>query len=559
MVQVSHLDGLSEKHFEDVADARRQRSPEEVKADSAEAALIESHYKGTGPRPDLVTNIWFGNCGAGHTAPDGHDGSPVVMPGPEWQDLLERADTSRREWRDAAGRKRETAVEREMSGQMKKIFARLTPWNAVEAGNEITREQVVAAAYQVALDFQEETGRRVLAANIHVESSHDIHVHLTHTMLVPFVSAEAKYSSDYLEKLVSKQRRQLRAEILARTGIKPALKEVKAEQERRWESGKLENPHGTKAFYRKLARPKNARRHLVSMNQAYCSKTALWEADGRSKRVASFNEQDGHHFTFEAVVVEAARRAELAEPVKGKPTGPEGIYIDCWLAKRWNHAIVTRLSPEARDRAKESAKDYIERYVRDGSSLPNPALDAARKKVADENAAREAALAGREQDLNLQRDQLDKERSDLEERIERFEETKKDIEMARERLRQVPLDELWTKLGFTKDEEGNPRAEIPIQYGSSIAHRILHTGQAFRVERFSLGSQKWELVGSGKGAIDLVRTLPPKPSFVDACEKLVSLFPDRVGGITLEALEHKGRQKQKNDIAGPSSPDEPKP
>ncbi|MEO5913031.1 MAG: hypothetical protein ABIS50_02280, partial [Luteolibacter sp.] len=363
MAQVSHLDGMSEKHFADVADARRQRSPEEVKVDLAEAALIEVYYKGTGPRPDLVTNIWFGDCGAGHMAPDGHDGSPVVMPGAEWQDLVGRADTSRREWRDAEGKKRQSAVDREMSGQLRKIFARLPPWLAVEAGKEISREQVVAAATQLATEFQKETGRRVIAANIHVESNHDVHVHLTHTTLVPVKSDKGKYTSDYLAKLLTKQRGVARAALLEKNRVKPSLKEVRAELERLWESGTLENPNGNKAFYQRLMRPKDARHYLNSMGQAYCSKTTLWEADGRSKRVAKVNEQDKeHHFTFDAVVVEAARRAELAESPKGKQSGPENIHIDYWLAKRWTHAINLRLSPDTQNRAKESAKDYIERY-----------------------------------------------------------------------------------------------------------------------------------------------------------------------------------------------------
>jgi hypothetical protein len=562
MAQVSHLDGLSEKHFEDVADNRRQESPEEVRADLAEAALLESYYKATGPRPDLVTNIWFGNSGAGHSAPDGHDGSAVTMPGEEWQHLVELADTSRREWRDAKGQKRQTAEERKMSGKLTKIYARLTPWLAVEAGKEITRQQAVTAVTQVAIEFQQETGRRVLAANIHIESNHDIHIHLTHTALVPVVSTENKYSDDYLTKLVTKQRKELRAAMLAKTGIKPLLKEVRAEQERQWALGLLENPNGTKAFYQQLVRPKSARRCLTSMNPAYCCKTALWEVDGRSARVAAVNEQFGHHFTFEAVVVEAARRAQLAESAKGTPTGPENIFIDYWLAKRWGNAINRELPHESQMRARDSAKDYVERYIRDGSSLPNPALEAARAKVAAETAARVVELDGREQavtdgerKVNEGVRDLAQGKADLEDQVSKFEESKKDIERARAALREIPLDELCSKLGFFTDDEGNVRLDLSIGYGP-VPHRILRTGQAFRLEMFSLGAQKWQAAGSGKGAIDLVVALPPKPSFTEACGKLADLFPDHLGGLTLEVLEHQAmqRNKQKDVIPQPSPP-----
>lgn len=562
MAQVSHLDGLSEKHFDDVAAARRQRSPEDIKVDLAEAALFEAYYKGTGPRPDLVTNIWFGDCGAGHVAPDGHDGSAVVMPGAMWQDLIERADTSRREWRDAEGRKRQSAEDRELSGQLRKIFARLPPWLAVEAGKEISREQVVAAVTQLVIEFQIETGRRVLAANIHIESNHDIHVHLSHTALVPVKSDEGKYTSDYLAKLLTKQRGQARAELVTRNGIKPSLKEVRTELERLWESGTLENPNGDKAFYQRLTRPKDARRYMKSMNQPYCSKATLWEADGRSQRVAQVNEQEGHHFTFDAVVVDAARRADLAESPKGKPTGPENIYIDYWLAKRWTNAINLQLPPESQTRAMESAKDYVERYVRDGSSLPNPALDAAREKAAGEIAVREAEVEKREdvvtsaeETLSAGIEELAKGKSDLAVKISDFEESKKDIETARAALRKIPLDELCTKLGFATDDQRNLRLDISNDY-APIPHRVLHTGQAFRLESYHMVRHEWSKVGSGNGAIDLVMALPPKPSLMDACGKLAALFPDQVGGLTLEVLEHKARQLQKGGIGEPQSPDQ---
>ena len=348
---------------------------------------------------------------------------------------------------------------------------------------------------------------------------------------------------------------------MAKNGIKPSLKEVRAQLVRLWESGTLENPNGNKAFYQRLKRPKDARHYLKSMNQPYCSKATLWEADGRSERVAKINEQDGHHFTFDAVVVEAARRAELAESSKGKPTGPENIYIDYWLAKRWTNAIDLQLPLESQSRAKESAKDYIERYVRDGSSLPNPALDAAREKAAGEIAVREAEVEKREgvvtsaeKTLSEGIQELANGKSDLAVQISDFEESKKDIETARAALRKIPLDELCTKLGFAADDQGNLRLDISNDYGL-IPHRVLHTGQAFRLESYHMARHEWSKVGSGNGAIDLAMALPPKPSFMDACGKLAALFPDHVGGLTLEVLEHKSRQVQKGGIGELPAPD----
>jgi hypothetical protein len=543
---VSHLDGLSEIHFEDVASNRRQLSPEEVKVDLAEAALFEAYYKGTGPRPQLVTNIWFGDCGVGQKAPDGHDGSAVVLPGAEWQTLIGRADTSRREWRDTGGKKRRSDETKEMSGKLRKIFARLPPWVAVEAGTEIDRASVVAAAEEVAKEFQKETGRRVLAANIHVESSHDIHVHLIHTNLIPEEKAKRKYTGDYVTKVLARQRKQVKAELTALSAIKPTRAEIQEELERQWESGRLENPNDDKTCYLQLPRPEGARRHLTSMNQPYCSKTTLWEADGRSERVASVNEQYGHHFTFDAVVREAAKRAV---PTNGQPagpenpTGPENIYIDYWLAKRWTHAISSRLSPESQNRAKESAVDYIERYVRDGSSLPNPALDAAREKAGAEIAAREEQLTKAEEEVKRitesfesRNQQLIQGQDALKLQVTEHECSKMEIEKERAALRRIPLDELCAKLGFVTDTLKSLRLNI-VDGKETLSYRVLREGPKFRLEYTDEEKRKWCKVAEGKGAIDLIMAIPPKISFKEACEKLASLFPDYLSGLQLEILE----------------------
>ena len=109
MGQVSHLDGHSRKHALDVASSHKLRTPEEVKANLGEAALLESYFHGTGPHPELVVNVWFGDTGVGFKSPDGHDGTPVDMPGVEWQDVILAADAARMEWRDKSDKLRHPA------------------------------------------------------------------------------------------------------------------------------------------------------------------------------------------------------------------------------------------------------------------------------------------------------------------------------------------------------------------------------------------------------------------------------------------------------------------
>ena len=434
VAQVSHLDGLSRKHALDVASSHKRRTPEEVKANLGEAALLESYFHGTGPRPELVINVWFGDTGVGFKSPDGHDGTPVVMPGVEWQDVILEADAARMEWRDESDKLRHPArgldpelkpkngappfdmsdFEREeqeqfdvfnaqdegdaidvadkhdevilkkkrspeMSGQLKKIYARLPPWVALEAGKEIDRGTLVKAVAEVALAFQNESGQRVIAANIHVETKHDLHIHLVYTVIVPGVVTKKPYTPKTAANKLAPQRKMAKA-LLLKSGIaKPSNKQVDDELAVLYASGELDDPRlpRVKYCYQRLPLPPGARERLPAMGPGYCSKTVLWEASGRDPAVVAVNERE-MTFNFSNVVVSKAGKS----PIPGKaPLKPEDTYIDYWLWQKWTTVIVSKLSAAALVRLPQSAKEHVDRYIRTGDSLPNPALETARKRA----------------------------------------------------------------------------------------------------------------------------------------------------------------------------------
>ena len=448
--QVAHLDGLSGQHLLDVEAARRLRSPEEVRADWAESALLDSYYHGAGRRRELITSVWFGDAGVGFDSLDGDDGNPTVMSGEAWQQRVIEADDARFEWRDSedklrrarstpmageepaplifdedygfelssdmsgdgpaplipAAKGKEARPSPPMSGQLAKIYARMPPWVALEAVKAMSLDLMINAVTEVAKAFQDETGRRVIAANIHAETDHDIHIHLTHTALVPERGYGKTYAPDYLKKMLASQRKIAKTALLKKGNSKPTKAELQAQLEELWNDGKLRNPHlGADVItYRRIARPKktrakkggpkkispkevrpenafpeNARHHLVSMGPTYCSKTSLWEASGRDPRVAAVNEQGGP-LSFAAVVVRSAAVAEAIAPEVDLP-GPEYVYIDYWLSKQWTAAVHSRLSDKAQERVKKAAPEFVERYIKDGNSLPNPTLEKARAKA----------------------------------------------------------------------------------------------------------------------------------------------------------------------------------
>lgn len=302
-MQVSHLDGLSQKHALDVAANFKSRNKGHVAAALAEAATMESFFHGSGPRAELVTNIWFGDAGVGFETADGHNGDPVVMPGADWQELIMRADANRFSHRDSRGKPRGQALARafestgpqsetglppfdsldgeiepvaenekghkkppETSRQLSKIYARLPAWVASAAlAENIDRTTLVDVVTKVAKAFQVETGRRVIGANIHVETCHDIHVHLVHTVVIPRkIIKEKEYTKYSLQNIDALQRKVAKARLVGRGIVKPSTREKDAERELMYSSGELVNPRKGEEIveYWRLERPESARKNF---------------------------------------------------------------------------------------------------------------------------------------------------------------------------------------------------------------------------------------------------------------------------------------------------------
>ncbi len=409
--EVEHLDVQSDLHTDDVASAERRRAW--VKAEEweqlpaeAEKELLESLYGdvvadqapgaksgpepvASGPRPDLATNIWFGDAGVGHQDMDGHDGSALVMEGVAWQEKLMESDRRRIKWKDVSGKSRnaggleillgkkkyswELRFPEKMTGKLGKIFARLPPWTVAAAWDQVDRESLVDAVRELAEAFQLETGKRVIAASIHVETNHDIHVHLVFSGLVPELKPH-QYSDSYKDKKLKVHRAEVKASLIEAGVTDSSKTKINAKLYSLYASGTLEDPRtlNHRLIYRSLPL---CPRPLKSMGPSYCSKTNLWEASGRDDRVEEVNARAVRRVSFREIVVRKSWDSQ------GKSVSSTGIYIDLWVWRRWMSIIESKLNDESLALLPESAKAYVERYIKDGDSLPNPELDAARKKA----------------------------------------------------------------------------------------------------------------------------------------------------------------------------------
>lgn len=537
--ELEHLDGLSYIHLVDVQSNWELLNPEEAAAERNHAALLESYFFGVGGRFDLIANLWFGDDLKGVS-------EAVVMPSAEWKANIRKADDDRRHWHDGTRTRTRTAPRGDFSGNLGKIFCRLTPWNALAAGQFLTREDALEAVRVLAIRIAKETGLKVLGAVIHRETDHDIHVHFIVSQIGPVEIVEDSYSPAYIKKLNTDQRKIIREERRKR-GDDISLNAVDEEVARRRKEGEMKDPTDLKSVeYQTLDRTKAPRRGLVNMGQQHCSKTNLWEASGRDPAVAAV--QEGHSkVSFRSVVQDAAAVAPDRDPAHK--------YFDYWLAKQWNQAVFERLPEEVRDQMPEVARRAAKRYVEEGSSLPNPALDAARKKeneiisaaaraasgiekqaaeeaeriIADaetklrdiqvesektlkRNRQHEASLKGLTvtantaiKDNELVRNHLDERENALELRESTLQTREKNlsgqqikldtqarnltVEMEelryeRTRLRRIPIVLVAEKLGFVLDDLGDLSAKLPSFTNDIFKYRLVLDGECFRVEAY---------------------------------------------------------------------------
>jgi hypothetical protein len=558
--QVSHLDGLSQIHFDDVANARALKRPYETAVDLAELALLlpdkvtkieallaeerltEAFFRGKGDHPELVQNYWFGDAGAGNVSPrDNHPGTAVAMPGEKWQKLLMDADAARHIWRDSGGKIRKSPAMlkalregRElsnegylpkMSGQLRKIYARIPPWVGGVAASELSPRELREIVEEVAKKFSRETGYRVLAANVHRESRHDLHIHLVFTDLVPAAQEFEPYTPVTLTRMMRDLRNGPAAKSLEAAGVgKPTKKQKEEELERIFESGQLTDPRrgkptkGTGHEYRKQPLPKGSRESLETMGPAYVSKTWLWEASGRSERVALVNEQKNHNLNFRAVVINASSRKIGALVANG----PEDVRIDYWLSLQWTNAVMKRISESGKEEIRREAAISVERYVDAGRSLPEPFskadIDFRERKLREAEEARTAAV------------RAEKDARDAEKAADAAREEADRI--FREALVPPSLEEVAEKMGFGPEPKAEGLFRLPD--GGDYPERLIITDRTFVRSFPTRGMDKPQ---AGEGAVELLATEDRvrRPTG-ELLRQLVQWFPTRALALANEAL-----------------------
>ena len=256
--EVRHLDGLSELHRLDVESNWRHLNKDEAKFERESAALLESYYFGGGRRFDLIFNSWFGEDAEGIS-------NGRIMPGKDWEEEVMKADELRRNSHD--GTRMRPTPNGEFSGHLRKIFARLPPWIAVAAGEDLHRNDLDKAVKKVALAFSRETGMKVLGASVHRETDHDLHVHLIVSKVGRMAIQKKPYAPSSLKPILREQRKKIRVDLTAR-GVKLTRKNINEEMLRQREAGEIEDLNNRIVTqYRTIDRSSAPRKGLVCMGQ----------------------------------------------------------------------------------------------------------------------------------------------------------------------------------------------------------------------------------------------------------------------------------------------------
>lgn len=559
MSELEHLDGLSDLHRLDVESNWKLLNPEEADAERKHAAHLESYYFGSGRNPELICTFWFGDDILGVS-------EAKVMLSADWKTEMKKSDDARRTWRD--GDRMRSTSKGKLSGNLSKIFARLPPWVAAAAGMDLKHAGLSKAVLKVAIRLEKETGLKILGAAIHRETDHDLHIHFIVSKIGLMIVPGKKYSPGYLKTLIGTQRETIRQQRRER-GEKTTLKEVNEELKRRWETGEMDNPTVVKtAEYQKIDRSEFPRRALNCMGQAYCSKTNLWEASDRDPAVAAVQERHCRT-SFRSVVQDAAAVAPDGDPAHK--------YWDYWLAKIWTEAVSEQLPEHVQERFPEVGRQAALRYILEGSSLPNPALEAARSKENEIiNAAVDAAFGIEKSyknraaiilsDAQASAQIINKKAksqaskilvnaagtavqtlTDAEARASQIHEkwrkkaneeivqlTIWEEEIRRREIEMMtPPDVLETavKLGFQSTADNGLLAKI-----NEKSFLLESRDDAYFVSRQTISEPNSEWKKSAnpiKNGLELIRKIWPKFAELEVVEKLASLFPNKLPAIVL--------------------------
>lgn len=170
------------------------------------------------------------------------------------------------------------------------------------------------------------------------------------------------------------------------------------------------------------------------------------------------------------------------------------------------------------------------------------------KLVIGDNEVERRKLDQRQRDLELREKTLSSEKVLFEKQQKknatlkrRLESVKSHLQVRATKLRKIPAARVAEKLGFLPDGDGVFQGEFTEVANSKFLFRVFIDGEKFRVEslrRMTLkGGFEWTKMGSGNGAIDLMKVFMPNMPISHVCNRLAELFPESKEGLILEILE----------------------
>jgi hypothetical protein len=260
------------------------------------------------------------------------------------------------------------------------IISRLPPWTALEVGESLAKDNNKLSQKTVDLSdwFSERYNVDVIAAVVHRESDHDLHVHMVFSR-----TREVAVSRSPSARQISSRKKALNREAreMLKAAGKPATNREVARLVQQWIAEKRK-PDPT-AEYRLVEnrryddKGETIRRNV--MGHAFRSKLQIWrvsKSEDKDAVAALWDKPAEDRYSFRGRIIAAEKSGQKLED----------FWWDLAISEKWNALCQQDLDQASLERIGQQGAKMAHTYLLEGSTVPDPIdlLTASQKRMETE-------------------------------------------------------------------------------------------------------------------------------------------------------------------------------